>query len=56
MFEYVEGDPVTFTDPEGLVPGDKTFGINDPGFWKWWGQNNGGYGSFDRLYRVWSGT
>jgi RHS repeat-associated protein len=35
-FTYVNNDPVSYIDPEGLIPGDPKFGIGDPGFWSWW--------------------
>ena len=37
-------------DPLGLAPGDKDFGIKDPGFWKWWEQNKREYGPFDKSH------
>jgi uncharacterized protein RhaS with RHS repeats len=38
-YAYVEGNPLSWVDLDGLVPTDKTFGINDQGFWKWWEKN-----------------
>ncbi|HRH38017.1 MAG TPA: RHS repeat-associated core domain-containing protein [Flavobacteriales bacterium] len=35
-FLYVDGNPLSLVDLDGLAPGDKNFGINDPDFWKWW--------------------
>jgi RHS repeat-associated protein len=40
-------NPLSLIDPLGLIPGDKTFGINDPGFWKWWETEKYGWGPFD---------
>ena len=49
VFGYVEGDPVSWIDPEGLAKvgaGGNNFGINDPGFWKWWEIEKYNWGPF----------
>jgi RHS repeat-associated protein len=48
LFGYVKSDPINFIDSNGLAPGDKDFGIKDPGFWKWREANKDGYGPFDK--------
>jgi RHS repeat-associated protein len=35
LYGYVANDPVNFSDPRGLAPGDKTFGLPKD-FWKWY--------------------
>ncbi|MEN5178307.1 RHS repeat-associated core domain-containing protein [Comamonas testosteroni] len=47
LYGYVLQDPVNSIDLTGLAPGDKHFGINDPGFWQWWEKNKLSYGPFD---------
>lgn len=34
LFAYVENSPASLTDPFGLAPGDKRFGLPDE-FWRW---------------------
>ena len=34
-YTYVNGNPLGVVDPEGLVPGDKWYGHNDPNFRDW---------------------
>jgi RHS repeat-associated protein len=50
LYQYVKSSPLTYVDLEGLAPGDKNFGINDPGFWKWWERNKYDYGPFDKSH------
>lgn len=51
-YVYVENNPVSLVDPEGLTPTDKWFGHTDPGFQRWWhthplGKESGWFSSSD---------
>ncbi|HEY4374421.1 MAG TPA: Ig-like domain-containing protein [Burkholderiales bacterium] len=46
-YSYTSANPLTYIDPRGLAKGDNHFGIDDPGFWKWWEVEKYGWGPFD---------